>query len=160
MGWLAPIASLVGLEVGELVGRLKRNAIAWSVIGLFALIGLIFLLVAANAALTATLGPVWAPAAIAAGALAVALCVLVGIKIAEAIAARREAERDKAAARTALATTAVMTALPLALRLDLVRKFGLPVGGALAVAYFLTRTGRGGPTSGDDRPADTPGDAS
>jgi hypothetical protein len=148
MNWLATLASLAGIEVDELLARLRRNAVAFSIVGILGLLGIVFLLVALNAALTLYIGPVWAPLAIAGGALFIALCVFVGIRIADAAAARREAERRKAAERTALATSAVLTALPMVMRLEIVRKLGIPLGGALAVAYLLAHGSRSADSEG------------
>jgi hypothetical protein len=150
MNLLGPLAALAGLEVDDLLAKVKRNAAAWSAIGIFALVGVTFLLVAINAALTAVMGPVWAPITIAGVALLVALAIFIAIKLTDAAAAKREAERRKTMERTALATTAVLTALPTAMKLGIVKKLGLPVGGALAVAYLLARNGRI-----DDAPEDT-----
>jgi hypothetical protein len=141
MGWLTTLASLVGLEVEELVARLRRNAVAWSMVGGLCVIALVFLLIALHAGLTKVLGPIWAPAAIAGGALLIALFIYGALRLTDAAAARREAERRKAAERTALATSAILTALPMAMRLGVVRKLGLPLGGALA-AYLIFRSGR------------------
>jgi hypothetical protein len=151
VGWIATLASLVGLEVDGLVKRLRRNVIAWALVGGLGVIALVFLLVALNAGLTTVLGPVWAPAAIAGGALLITLCIYIVLRFADAAAARREAARHKAE-RTALTTSAILTALPMAMRLGLVRKLGLPIGGALAAADLLTRSGRSrdAEESGDD----------
>jgi hypothetical protein len=152
MGWLATLASLLGLELEVLVARLRRNAIAWSIVGALVVIALVFLLAALNAALTTLMGPVWAPLAIAGGALLAALGIYLVLRSADAAAARRETERRKAE-RTALTTSAILTALPMAMRLGIVRKLGLPVGGALAAAYLLARVIHArepDDTSGDD----------
>lgn len=145
MQLLSALASILGIEVNELIGRLRKNAVAWSVIGLFGVIALAFLLVAAHTALAGWIGPIWAPLVIAGVALAVALVIVIVIRIMESIAAREEAQRRRAAETTALATTAAITALPMLLKSPLVRNVGLPLGAALAALYFLSRAeGRGG----------------
>jgi hypothetical protein len=40
-------------------------------------------------------------------------------------------------------TTAAITAAPMLLKSPLLRTIGIPIGGALAAAYFLTRRKRG-----------------
>lgn len=148
MQLLATLASILGIEVNELIDRFRRNAVAWSVIGLFGMITLAFLLVAAHTALAGWIGPIWAPLLIAGVALLVAVVIFVVIRIMEGIAAREEAQRRRAAETTALATTAAMTALPMMLKSPLVRNVGLPLGGALAALYFLSRSGK----SSDNKP--------
>lgn len=139
MHLLLPLASILGIEAEDLLARLRQNTIAWTAIGLFALIGVAFLLVAANVALSDWLGPVWAPLAIAAAALVIALGIYLTIRITAAVAAKRDARRRHAAERTALVTTAAITAVPMLLKSPLMRTIGIPLGGALAAAYFLSR---------------------
>ena len=141
MNLLFTLASILGVEVDELIERLKKNAIAWSAVALFALIGLAFLLVALHTALVGWIGPIWAPLAIAGGALLVAFAIFLVVKIADDIASRRSAERRHSSERTALVTTAAISALPLLMKSDLMRKVGIPIGGALAAAYLLTVPG-------------------
>jgi len=145
MELLTSLASLLGIEVQELIERFRKNAVSWSVIGFFGLIGIVFLLVALHTALVGWIGPIWAPLLIAGVALVIALVVFVIIRIIENIAAREEAQRRRAAETTALATTAAITALPMVLKSPLMRSIGLPLGGALAALYFLSRpSGRNG----------------
>ena len=141
MGLLGPIASLLGLEVDDLMKRLKAQALAWSVIFAFALVGVVFMLVALNGWFSLMWGPVVGPLALGGGALAIALTVWAVMTITAGISKRRELARRHSAEKTALATTAALTALPLVLQSGLMRKLGLPVGGALAAAYLLTRSG-------------------
>jgi len=139
MQFLLPIASLLGIEVEELVERFKQNAMAFSAVAIFVVIGAVFLLVALNAWLTTLWGPILAPLAIAGGALLIALVVYAVQAMNEAAAKRRELERERASEKTALVTTAAITALPLLLKSDLMRKVGIPLGGALAAAYLLSK---------------------
>jgi ABC-type siderophore export system fused ATPase/permease subunit len=141
MHLLALAASVLGIEVDELIDRMKKNAMAWSAVALFALIGVTFLLVALNAWLSEIWSPVVAPLVIAAGALVIALAIWAGIAITTSIAERRAAQRRNATEKTALVTTAALTAVPLLLKSDLMKKIGIPVGGALAAAYLLTKPG-------------------
>ncbi len=141
MHFLMPLASLLGLEVEELKGRLQRQAIAWGVISGLCLIAAVSLLVALNTAATVWLGPLWGPLAIAGGALLLALFVIAGLRIAAAIAARQKAERRQAVERSALVTSAALTGLPLLLKSPLMKRIGLPVGGAIAALYLLRKPG-------------------
>lgn len=140
-GILGPLASLLGVEVDDLMARLRAQAFAWIVIAFFGLIGLIFLLVALNGWFVAMWGPIVGPLALGGGAMTIAVAVWGVMAISTGISKRRERERKHAAERTALATTAALTALPLVLKSGLVRKLGLPVGGALAAAYLLSKPG-------------------
>ena len=146
MQLLATLASILGIEVNELIDRLRKNAVSWSVIGLFGVIGLAFLLVALHTALVGWIGPIWAPLLIAGVSLLVALVTFVVIRVIGTISAREEAQRRRAAETTALATTAAITALPMVLKSPLMRNIGLPLGGALAALYFLSRPGNRGGT--------------
>lgn len=141
MHLLALAASVLGIEVDELLEHFKKNAMAWSAVALFALIGLAFLLVALNAWFTLMWGPIVAPLLIGAGAIIVALAVYAVIAITDGIARRHAAERRNSAEKTALVTTAALTALPLVMKSDLMRKVGIPIGGALAAAYLLAKPG-------------------
>ena len=141
MNLLLPLASLLGIEVEDLLDRIKQNAIAWSAMAFFALIGVVFLLVALYTGMVDWLGPIWGPLAIAGGALVVALAIFIGIRIAAGITARREAQRRHSAEKTALVTTAAITAFPMLLKSPLMKQIGLPVGGALAALYLLSKPG-------------------
>lgn len=141
MHLLALAASVLGIEVDELLEHVKRNAMAWSAVALFALIALVFVLAALNAWFTLLWGPIVAPLVIAAGALLVALGIYAAIAISDGIARRHAAQRRNSAEKTALVTTAALTALPLVLKSDLMKKVGIPIGGALAAAYLLAKPG-------------------
>lgn len=141
MHLLALAASILGIEVDELLEHVKKNAMAWSAVAIFALIGVTFLLVALNAWFTAMWGPIIAPLVIGGGAIVIALGVYAAIAIAGANARRLATQRRNSAEKTALVTTAALTALPLVLKSDLMRKVGIPIGGALAAAYLLAKPG-------------------
>ena len=143
MHLLALAASVLGIEVDELLEHFKKNAMAWSAVALFALIGLAFLLVSLNAWFTLMWGPIVAPLIIGAGAIVVALGIYAAIAITDSIAKKHAAQRRNAAEKTALVTTAALTALPLVLKSDLMKKVGIPIGGALAAAYLLAKPGNG-----------------
>jgi hypothetical protein len=141
MHLLLPLASILGIEVEDILDRFKQNAIAWTAIAFFALVGVVFLLVALYTGMVGWLGPIWAPLAIAGGALVVALAIFIGIRVAAGIVARREAQRRHSAEKTALVTTAALTAVPMLLKSPLMKQIGLPVGGALAALYLLSKQG-------------------
>ena len=140
MQFLLPLASILGIEVDELVGRLKKNAIAWSAVALFALVGLTFILVAIGNAAILAWGPVVGPLIVGLGAIVIAIVIWATMAIIDGIAKRQALERRRAQEKTALATTAALTALPIVLRSPLMRKLGIPVGGALAAAFLLTKS--------------------
>lgn len=141
MHLLALAASVLGIEVDELLEHVKKNAMAWSAVALFALIGLVFLLVGLNTWFTELWGPIIAPLVIGGAAVVVALGIYAAIAITDSIAKRRAAQRRNAAEKTALVTTAALTALPLVLKSDLMKRVGIPIGGALAAAYLLAKPG-------------------
>lgn len=140
---LAPLASWLGLEATELVSRMRREAAAYALIAAFALIGAIFLLVSANAGLAVLVGPVLAPLILGGSFLLIAGATALALKLRHDAEARRRAERQRAEDRTALVTTAIVTSLPVLMKSGLMKRLGLPVGGALAAAYFLTRSHAG-----------------
>lgn len=142
MHLLLPLASILGLELDDLLARLRRDAAAWAAISLLLLVAVAFLLVAGHNALAELLGPVLAPLLIAGLALLIALVVYVVGRSRRVAAQRREATRRHSTERTAMVTTAAMSAVPLLIKSPLVRKFGLPVGAAVAAAFFLSRLSR------------------
>jgi hypothetical protein len=136
---LAPLASLLGIEVGALVERYRREALVWAIVGVFLAIGAIFLLVAANAALGFSFGPVVAPLMLAGSAMLIALAIYLAARIKSGADAHAEAERKRSADTTALVTSAAITAVPILVKSPLFKKVGLPLGGALAAAYLLSK---------------------
>jgi hypothetical protein len=147
LGLLYPIASLLGIEAGELIERAKKNGVLWGAIAFFALVAIAFLLVGVNAALTAWVGPIWAPLIIAASAAVIALAIYIAARITAEIAHKKEVQRRRSAETTALVTTAAVTAVPLLLKSPLMKKVGLPLGGALAALFLLSKSSPNRPTS-------------
>jgi hypothetical protein len=147
---LYPVLSLLGIEAGEITERLKKNAGLWAAIGVFALIALAFALVGANAALTLWIGPVWAPLLMAGAAGLIALAIYAVSRITAEIAHRKEVQRRRSAETTALVTTATVTALPLLLKSPLMKSIGLPLGGALAALFLLSKSGNRSSHKTDD----------
>jgi large-conductance mechanosensitive channel len=140
MQFLLPLASILGIEVDELLDRFKKNAIAWSAVALFALIGLAFVLVAVNNAATLAWGPIVGPLVVALVAIVIAVAIWIVMAVLESIARRKALEKRHAQEKTALVTTAALTALPLVLQSPLMRKVGIPIGGALAAAFLLSKS--------------------
>jgi hypothetical protein len=140
---LGPLASILGIEVGEMVERLKQNGVLWGAILLFALVAFVFLLVGANGALGLWVGPLWAPFVMAGGAALVALVVYVATRISAHVAHSKEVQRRRSAETTALVTTAAVTAVPLLFGSPLMKRIGLPLGGALAALFILMKTRHG-----------------
>jgi hypothetical protein len=141
MHLLLPLASILGIEVEDLIERFKQNAIAWGAIAFFAAICVVFLLVALYTGMVDWLGPIWGPLAIAGAALVIALAIYIGVRIAANVVAHREAQRRHSAEKTALITTAAITAVPMLLKSPLMKTIGIPVGGALAALYLLSKPG-------------------
>ncbi len=139
---LYPIASLLGIEAGEIVERVKQNGILWGAIALFGLIALVFALIAAHTALTFWVGPVYAPLIIAGAAALIALGTYVASRVMAEIAHRREVQRRRSAEASALVTTATIAAVPILMKSPLMRQIGLPLGGALAALFLLSKAGR------------------
>jgi hypothetical protein len=140
---LAPLFSLVGLEADDLKVRLKRQAVVWALMAGFGIIGVAFLCVALNSALTLAVGPIVAPLLIAVAATLLALATFLTAQLVEHAQARRMAERKKSADVTSLITAAAITAVPLILRSPLMKEFGIPAGAALASAlWFGKQDGR------------------
>lgn len=152
MQFLLPLASILGIEVDDFVGRLKKNAIAWSAVALFGLVGFAFILVAIANAATLAWGPIAGPLIVALAAIVIAIAIWATMAIVEGIAKRKALERRHAQEKTALVTTAALTALPIVLQSPLMRKIGIPVGGALAAAFLLSKSN--GSHHGDDETLD------
>ena len=144
---LAPVLSLLGIELETVTESVKRHAVLWGLMSAFGLICLVFLLVAANAALGNSFGPIVAPLIIAAAALVCTVIVLFITYMQDAEAARREAERRRQAESNALLSTTIATLIPAILRSPLLRQIGLPAGAAIASALLLRR---GGPIDHDE----------
>jgi apolipoprotein N-acyltransferase len=134
---LAPLLSLVGLEAGDLTVRLKRQAMVWAIMAGFGIIGIAFLCVAIDSALTLVVGPIVAPLIIAVAAILLALATFLAAQLVDHAHARRMAERKKSADVTSLITAAAITAVPLILRSPLMKEIGIPAGAALASALWF-----------------------
>src|ERR1051325_4739898 len=98
---LAPLASILGIEVQDLTARLKRDAMAWGAVATFLLIAVAFLLGAANAGLSLWAGPVYAPLIMAGTALLIAGIIFGVMRFRRSVEERRKAERRHSTETTA-----------------------------------------------------------
>lgn len=128
------ITGLIGTEVSVMAARAKRNAILYAIIICAALIGVIFLLVAAYHALSFSVGPVHAGLLLAAAFFAVAIVAFIINRILESAQKRRQELRRAQIDSNALLTAAALTAVPTVLKRPLLA-VALPIIGL--VAYEL-----------------------
>ena len=138
---LGPLLSLLGLETGAITAKIRRQAIAWGLIGLLALAFVVLMLDAANSALSQLYGPVVAPLILALAAAVMALVVYLVARVQDGIAAKREAERRRRAETSATITSAVLNGVPILLQSRLMRQVGIPLGAAVAAALLIRNTG-------------------
>jgi len=145
MNLLVPLAGLLGIEFDSITERVRNAVILNTVMALFGLIGLIFLIIAGFLAIAAELGGI--NAALIAGGIFIllALAVYLGSQIGKGRHKREVVEKRRSSEMSAFVTTAAITALPVLLKSPLVRKIGLP---AAALAAFLLV--RGGSTGTDE----------
>jgi hypothetical protein len=74
--------------------------------------------------------------------LLIAVAIYATIRISTARSRKRELLRRHSTDRTALMTTAAMAAAPMLLKSPLVRMIAIPIGGALAAFFLLSRSRR------------------
>ncbi len=149
MGLLAPVLKLLGIEADAIASRIRDNAIAFGAIGLFAVIAIVFALMALYTWLAGWIGPLWAQLAIAIAALVIALIIFIVLRLENAAAARREAKRrrqEESSAAASAAASAAIAALPALLESSAVRTIGVPLGLYLGF-LLLSRRGRKRPES-------------
>lgn len=140
LGLFAPIASMAGWEAAAIKRRAVRLAVVWGLVGLLALIAFGFLLVAAYAALSQSVGPVMAALIIAGAALVIALAVFLTWYVMEAGEKRRREEKRHDAEIAAVVATAAISALPLLA--PLLKRGGLPLGAAAIAGWSLYNASR------------------
>lgn len=138
LAFLGPLGALLCLEVASIKDRLKYQAILLGTLGALGLVAVTFILVAINNALTIAVGPIIAPLIIAGAALLIALIVFLVAYLRDTAEARNDAEKKRSAEVTSLVTTAAITAIPLIL--PLLKRVGLPAGGAAAAIYLLLQS--------------------
>ena len=140
MGFLAPLAALLGFELETMKERFKRTFAGNAIMIVFAMIGLVFLLVAGFLGLSVSIGPIYAALVFGAVFLLASLIVHLSLRAEAARDRRAAAEKRRSGEAGAFVTTAALTALPVMLRSPMVRTIGLPVA-AVAALLFL-RGGR------------------
>lgn len=143
MNLLVPLAGLLGIEIEAITDRVKNLIIVNTVIGVFGVIGVVFLLIAGFLALSDLYGGIYAALILGGGFVLLAIAVFLGAKIGAGNRHRKAVERKKTNDTNAFLTTAALTALPVLLRSPTVRAFGIPA--AAVAAFFLAR-------KADDRP--------
>lgn len=147
MNFLLPLASLLGLEVDQVTGRIKRAVIANTIIIVLGLLGAGFLVAAGYIALAQQLGSLYAALIFAGAFLLLALAVYAGTRIGEGRRKRELLQKRRSSEAGAFMTTAAMAALPMLLRSPLLRTLGLPA--AAIAAYLLVTSGAGGDENDD-----------
>jgi hypothetical protein len=145
MGFLAPLAALLGLEVGSVVSRAKSSAVLYGLLGLFTLLGLFFLVAAGFMALADYLTPIIAALIFAGAFLLIALALYLGTLISRRRREREAAEKRRSSETGAFLTTAAITALPMLARSPMLLRLGLP---AAAIAAFTLLRGNDKPNGG------------
>lgn len=146
MNFLAPLASLLGMEVEHITDRIKNAILLNVTIVVLGVLGAGFLLVAGYIALAQEWGAIYAALAFAVVFIVLALSVYIGSRIAEGRRKRKLAERRRSSEAGAFLSTATLAALPVLLRSPLIRTLGLPA--AALAAYLLVSNGSG--HDGDD----------
>lgn len=136
MNFLVPLATLLGFELETMKDRFKRAFASNAIMIVFAVIGLVFLLIAGYLGLSLAIGGIYAALVFAGAFLLAALFVHLGFKAQIAKEQRIAVEKRRSGEAGAFATTAALTALPVILRSPIIRNFGLPVA-AIAAALLL-----------------------
>jgi hypothetical protein len=126
MSLIVPLAALFGLEADAIVDQVKRNAIAYGAVAFFALVGIVFALMAAHIALSEGVGALGSALILGGVALAIALTIFIVLRVGADIEKRRRAARRRSSETTALVTTAALTAVPMLLGSRLVRNAAVP----------------------------------
>lgn len=143
MNLLVPLAGLLGIEIEAITDRVKTLIIVNAVIGIFGVIGVVFLLIAGFLALSDVYGSIYAALIFGGVFVVLAIAVFLGAKIGEGKRHRQVVERKKSHDTNAFITTAALSVLPVLLRSPTVRAVGIPA--AAVAAFFLAR-------KADDRP--------
>lgn len=143
MNLLVPLAGLLGIEIEAITDRVKTLIIVNAVIGIFGVIGVVFLLIAGFLALSDVYGSIYAALIFGGVFVVLAIAVFLGAKIGEGKRHRQVVERKKSHDTNAFITTAAFSVLPVLLRSPTVRAVGIPA--AAVAAFFLAR-------KADDRP--------
>ena len=124
---LAPLLTSVAAgEVGLVINRLKRNAVFAGIIAVLAIIGVIFLVVAAYIALAERYGEMHASLILAGSAFGLAIITYIIMNIVERAARNRQSERAKVDT-SALLTVAALAAAPVVLRSRALMMLAVPL---------------------------------
>ena len=145
MHLLVPLAALLGIEVETITTKFRNTIIVNLVLLGLALMGGIFLVIAAFFALAELYGAIYAALILAGTFLLLALAVYLGTRIGESRNRRRVAEKRKSTETSAFVTTAALTALPVVLKSPMGRAIALPA--AAVAAYLMVR--KANPPPGD-----------
>ncbi|WP_338720590.1 hypothetical protein [Devosia sp. XK-2] len=130
---LAQLASLLGLELEEMLAKAKSNLLVYGLIVLFSAVASGFLIAAGYMALAERAGAIVAALILAGGFLALALAIYIGAFIASRRRQRKFAQRRRSAETGALLSSAALVALPLLSKSPTLVRWGLP---AAAIAAF------------------------
>jgi chromate transport protein ChrA len=124
---LAPLLTSVAAgEVGLVINRLKRSAVFAGIIAVLAIIGVIFLVVAAYIALAERYGEMHASLILAGSAFGLAIITYIVMNIVERAARNRQRERTKVDT-SALLTVAALAAAPVVLRSRALMMLAVPL---------------------------------
>jgi uncharacterized protein involved in response to NO len=133
MTLLAQFASLLGLELEDMLARARSNLLAYGLIALFSAVASGFLIAAGYMALAERVGAIAAALVLAGGFLVLALAIYIGAFIANRRRQRKAAQRRRSAETGALLSSAALVALPLLSKSPTLVRWGLP---AAAIAAF------------------------
>lgn len=136
MGLLAPLAALLGLEVGSVVNRAKSAFALYGLMALFLLLALIFLLVAGYLVVAAYLSPIIAALLFAGVFLLLALVLYIATLVGRRRQEREAAEKRRSTEAGAFFSTAAITALPMLAKSPMLLRIGLPAAAIAALTLL------------------------
>jgi hypothetical protein len=136
MSLLGPLAAILGIEAESIIARTRAMMIAYVLMGLFAIVGIGFLLGAGYMALADVLSPIIAALIFGGVFLLLALAVYLGTMVGEGKRRKVAAERRRSNEAGAFLTTAALTAIPAVMRSPLIVRLGLPAAAIAAFAFM------------------------
>lgn len=136
MGLLAPLAALLGLEVGGAVNRAKAAFVVYGLMAVFFFGAVVFLLAAGYMALADVLSPIPAALIFASVFLLLTLALYLGSLIGRRRMEREAAEKRRSSETGAFFTTAAITALPMLAKSPLLLRLGLPAAAIAAITLL------------------------
>lgn len=140
MNALAPLASLLGIEVEHAVARARATAIVTGLIVVLLIAAFAFLTVAGYLALADLFNPPVAALMLSGLLLVLALAVYAGALIGRGQQERTRQEKRRAGETGAFLTSAAITALPLIARSPAILRLGVPAAAIAAVALLRGRS--------------------